>query len=100
MLAAYRLRKAWKFYELAFDLVKKNEEWNKIFLINEENPEDEETEKVWEILMNSSPASNTLNSEELRARNIVGRLIFGKGLFWYAKKSEIKAQKLTFHESK
>lgn len=38
---------------------------------------------MWEILLQPPPTHDHLTAEELRARNILGRLIFGKGLFWY-----------------
>ena len=43
----------------------------------------EDSAAVWEQLLDAGATPDGLTGEDLRARNVVGRLIFGKGLFWY-----------------
>lgn len=80
---AYRLRKAWKYFQEANELLTQHKEWNKLLpKINIDiNPAD--SHLVWEALYQNPESSGEYSGEELRVRNITGRLIFGKGLFMY-----------------
>lgn len=87
MKAAYRLRKAWKSYEEADQVLHSHSAWNSIVAELKNAPGNEAIEqdsaRVWEQLLSPPSPPTGLSEDALRARNIVGRLIFGKGLFCY-----------------
>ena len=86
MKGAYRLRKAWKYYEEAFQLLHKQDkdnDWYQLLIqAAPSKPEDESSDSIWNHLLKPIEIPEGLNGFELRARNVVGRLIFGQGMFW------------------
>jgi len=80
---AYRLRKAWKFYKEAYDLVLLHPHWGP--LLQQNRGHLLENENLWQDLLHGIRQDTAeIPESELHAKNVVSRIVFGKGLFIYS----------------
>jgi len=78
----YRLRKAWKYFEQAFEQIKTHPEWSKF--VSDRLPGEIDDSQAWQDIIKNATPKTDMESADLRERNVVGRVLFGKGFFIYS----------------